>query len=88
MLTIECPVCGRRDETEFTYGGDASVALPGASDACPERWHDAVFMRDNPRGPHRELWHHHLGCRQWLVIERDTLTHGVGAARQAREARG
>jgi sarcosine oxidase subunit delta len=88
MLRIDCPVCGLRDETEFTYGGDASVVLPSISDASPERWCEAVFVRDNLRGAHRELWHHDLGCRQWLIIERDTLTHEIGACRLAREARG
>lgn len=88
MLRIDCPVCGLRDESEFTYGGDASAALPSISDASPERWCEAVFVRENPRGAHRELWHHDLGCRQWLIIERDTLTHEIGACRLAREARG
>ncbi len=88
MLRIECPVCGLRDETEFTYGGDASATLPSISEPSPEHWYETVFVRDNPRGAHRELWHHHLGCRQWLVVERDTLTHEIGSCRLPREARG
>ena len=86
MLTIPCPFCGPRDETEFAYGGDATRAFP-ALDADAETWAEHVFLRGNPRGPHREHWHHVQGCRQWLVVERDTLTHRVGAARLAREAR-
>jgi len=86
MLRIDCPVCGLRDETEFTYGGDASVPLPSISDRNTERWYESVFLRDNQRGAHRELWHHHLGCRQWLIIERDTLTHEIGTCLLAREA--
>ncbi|MDH3947261.1 MAG: sarcosine oxidase subunit delta, partial [Chromatiales bacterium] len=33
--------------------------------------------RDNPAGPHREYWHHVNGCRAWIVMERDTLTHEI-----------
>lgn len=85
MLRIPCPVCGVRDETEFTYGGDATVSRPDMTDSDPEAWLNYVFMRDNPRGPHKEYWHHVTACRQWLVVERDTLTHEIGAVRLARE---
>ncbi len=46
-------------------------------------WHDYVFLFDNPKGAHREYWQHVLGCRQWLVLERDTATNRVGRARLA-----
>ena len=76
MLLIDCPWCGPRDQREFTYGGDATVKRPpdpvAASD---EAWHDYVFVRDNPRGSHLELWHHNAGCRRWLKVRRDVVTH-------------
>ena len=28
MLIIECPYCGQRDESEFSYGGEAHIARP------------------------------------------------------------
>ena len=87
MLRIDCPICGLRDETEFSYGGDATVVRPAMDEADPKVWLDYVFMRDNPRGAHREYWHHASGCRQWLVVERDTLTHEIGVCRLAREDR-
>ena len=79
-MLIPCPVCGTRDHAEFTYGGDAGVARPELSDADPERWACFVYDRGNPRGRHREYWHHVHGCRQWMVVQRDTLTHDVGGA--------
>lgn len=85
MLRFVCPVCGMRDETEFTYGGDASVRRPDMAEPSPKAWLDYVFMRDNPRGPHKEYWHHVTGCRQWLVVERDTLTHAISGIALARE---
>lgn len=85
MLWINCPVCGTRSETEFTYGGCAAVTRPQMDETDPKVWLDYVFFRDNPRGAHREYWHHVQGCRQWLVVDRDTLTHDIGACHLARE---
>lgn len=80
MLRIPCPVCGPRDHAEFDYEGDATVPYP-ALDAPREAWFEAVFLRENPRGPHRELWRHAQGCGCWIEVERDTLTHEIAAAR-------
>ena len=80
MLIIPCPHCGARDHTEFTYGGDATVKRP-ADGTSVETWYDAVYLRDNPRGPHEELWQHVQGCRAWVVVTRDTLTHAISAVR-------
>lgn len=49
----------------------------GVSD--PE-WADYVYLRDNPRGLHDEVWQHTAGCRRWIAVRRDTLTHEVIAA--------
>lgn len=86
MLRLSCPVCGLRDETEFTYGGDATVIRPAQGDTDPDAWHDYVFLRDNSRGAHREYWHHVQGCRQWLVVDRNTLTHAIAGTALARKA--
>ncbi len=85
MLRIPCPHCGPRDHSEFSYLGDATVTRP-ADEAPLDDWFAYVYLRDNPRGPHREYWHHAQGCRQWLVVERDTLTHAILGAAPAREA--
>jgi len=82
MLRIPCPFCGPRDHTEFSYEGDATVTYP-ALDAAEEAWVEAVYLRENPRGPHTEYWHHIQGCRAFLIVERDTLTHEIASARLA-----
>ncbi len=87
MLRLPCPLCGLRDETEFSYGGDATRTRPPLSETAAEPWLDYVFLRDNPRGPHREYWQHLQGCRQWVVVERDTLTHAIGRSWLAREGK-
>ena len=82
MLLIPCPWCGPRAETEFTYGADATPERP-ADDAALDAWNDYVFTRDNPRGPFRELWLHSQGCRRWIALTRDTLTHAISGAESA-----
>ncbi len=78
MIRINCPFCGMRDHSEFSYGGDATVTYP-EMDAPEAEWAEAVYQRTNPRGPHKEYWHHVSGCRAWLIVERNTLTHEMGA---------
>ena len=48
--------------------------------------YDYVYLRDNPAGPIDEFWYHAQGCRQWLVVRRDTVSHTVLSARLARDA--
>ena len=80
MLQIDCPWCGRRDEIEFSYGGEAHMARPRAPHEISDRdWADYLFMRRNPKGLHRERWVHSHGCGRWFNMERDTLTHRVRA---------
>ena len=85
MIRITCPICGSRSETEFTYGGDATVARPAQDNDNPADWNAYVFERQNPRGWHKELWHHTQGCRHWLIVERNTLTHEIRNCRQAKD---
>jgi sarcosine oxidase subunit delta len=58
---IACPVCGPRDVTEFRHGGQ--MVSPGEA--------------ANQPGPQRERWFHRLGCRRWLVADRDVRTNEV-----------
>jgi heterotetrameric sarcosine oxidase delta subunit len=84
-MRIPCPHCGPRSHDEFTYYGDATVRRPTATGAAAEpEFYDYVYVRDNPHGPHRELWFHQGGCHEWLVVERDTRTHAIASAVPAR----
>ncbi len=84
MLRIPCPWCGVRDHSEFAYGGDATLRRPDPESGSAAAWFDYVYLRDNPRGPHRELWHHERGCRRWIVVERDTMTHEIAGSAPAK----
>lgn len=80
-MRIPCPHCGRRDMREFSYLGDASVRRPDAMAAnAIETFTAYVYLRDNPAGPHCELWYHGAGCQAWLVVTRDTCTHQISGA--------
>lgn len=81
-MRIPCPVCGPRPLSEFTYEGDATVVRPPL-DADADTWFAAVYQRENPRGPHTELWHHIQGCRTFVRVERDTATHEIHGAHPA-----
>ncbi len=85
MLLIPCPWCGTRAQSEFSYGGDATLKRP-APDAPLEAWTAFVYQRDNPAGPHEELWFHGAGCRQWFRVRRDTRTHEIIASEAPRAA--
>ena len=76
MFLIHCPYCGDCDVTDFSYGGDATLQRP-AADARFDDWYDYVYLRSNPKGVHDEYWHHVAGCRQWLKVRRDTVTHAI-----------
>lgn len=90
-MRIRCTYCGERGHEEFAYLGDATLARPSADVSLPPNvadralWHDYVYLRENPSGPHRELWQHTGGCRAWLVVNRDTRTHAVLDVEPARE---
>jgi heterotetrameric sarcosine oxidase delta subunit len=80
MLSIACPWCGARDETEFSCGGEAHIALPPDPDALDDAaWANHLFMRTNPKGHHRERWAHVHGCRRWFNVVRDTTTERIVA---------
>jgi heterotetrameric sarcosine oxidase delta subunit len=81
-MRIQCPSCGERDLSEFAYHGDAGSSRPNADSPDAEaRFFAAVYLRENPAGPHDELWYHASGCRSWLRVTRDTRTHEILAVR-------
>jgi len=77
-MRIQCPFCGERDLSEFSYRGDAAFQRPdGLAPDAGARYFEAVYLRTNPAGPHEELWYHLFGCRSWLKVTRDTRTHVI-----------
>jgi len=76
MLLIPCPFCGPRFEDEFGFGGDATLVTPN-EDGSTEAFADHIFLRDNPKGWHKEFWIHRYGCRRWMIVVRHTVTHEI-----------
>jgi sarcosine oxidase subunit delta len=88
-MRIPCPFCGERDVSEFSYLGDANAARPDSAGPDAKRnFVNAIYLRDNPAGPHEELWYHAAACRTWLRVTRNTRTHEILGAAFARQAAG
>ena len=86
-MRIPCPYCGIRDQSEFTFGGEATVERPANPEAATdEEWANYLFYRDNVKGAHRERWLHTFGCRQWFLVDRDTVTHEISGCCRLDEA--
>ncbi|MGU9951919.1 MAG: sarcosine oxidase subunit delta [Gammaproteobacteria bacterium WSBS_2016_MAG_OTU1] len=81
MLLIQCPWCGGREQTEFSYHGEAHIVRPPSPDTfSDEEWAAYLFMRKNPKGVHYERWMHAFGCRRFFNLARHTVSgHMYGA---------
>ncbi len=49
MMQINCPFCGGRDETEFSYGGEAHITRP-ALDVDDKQWADSPLLPQQREG--------------------------------------
>jgi sarcosine oxidase subunit delta len=77
-MRINCPYCGLRDHSEFSFGGESPRLRPEFPDrASDAEWADYLFYRNNVKGLHLERWVHSFGCRQWFNVVRDTATHEI-----------
>lgn len=85
MLLIDCPFCGKRNESEFVYGGPAMPQRPKDPAAMSDAdWVDYLIVPPNPMGPVEERWWHLRGCGLWLTIRRHTVTHEIEEVRRGR----
>ena len=74
MFQIDCPHCGKRNQSEFRYGGEI-VARPSGEDE--REWAHYVYMRKNTFGLQTEWWYHRAGCQTWFKVVRNTQTNKV-----------
>ncbi|HYC47339.1 MAG TPA: sarcosine oxidase subunit delta [Burkholderiales bacterium] len=79
MLTIPCPWCGPRPDSEFAAGGEAHVVRADPNASTDIQWGEYLYFRENVKGPQRERWYHSHGCRRWFNVARDTVTHEITA---------
>jgi heterotetrameric sarcosine oxidase delta subunit len=75
MMLIPCPHCGPRAAAEFTFERPVESIVPLV--ATPDEAIQRLYTRENPRGPSLELWRHAYGCRGWIKLLRNTLTHEI-----------
>jgi len=86
MILLPCPWCGPRDSEEFGYVGEMRVR-PDPLTASTEQWRDYLYLRRNVVGWTTERWYHGMGCRRYLLVERDTTTNAVRPADPAKSER-
>ncbi|WP_156680751.1 sarcosine oxidase subunit delta [Sphingomonas profundi] len=79
MYLIPCPHCGPRAQAEFTYERTTDSVVDPAGPVGTAM--GTLFTRANPMGMDDEIWRHTYGCRAWLVLTRDRLTHAIAAVR-------
>ena len=80
MLRIDCPWCGPRDQTEFSYGGEAHIVRPAEPETLSdEAWGDYLFNRKKTKGRFLEQWCHTAGCRRWFNAVRDSQSYQIEA---------
>ena len=80
MLLIQCPFCGKREESEFHQGGEAHIERPTVpDDLSDDEWANYLFHRDNKKGVYLEPWVHRHGCRRWFNVARNTKTNEIKA---------
>jgi heterotetrameric sarcosine oxidase delta subunit len=82
-MRLRCPHCGERDAEEFATLGSTGGQRPEAGGDALARFHDYLHLRNNPAGPNLEYWYHAAGCRSWLLVRRDTLTHEIFSVEMA-----
>lgn len=75
MFLIHCPHCGPRAQAEFVFERPLETIV--GVDTPTRELVEKLYTRTNARGPSAELWRHSRGCRAWLRIERDTVTHVI-----------
>jgi len=78
MMLLPCPWCGPRDAGEFGYVGEVG-ARPDPRTTTPGQWRDYLYLRRNVAGWTTERWYHRMGCRRYIVLERDSTTNEVRA---------
>jgi heterotetrameric sarcosine oxidase delta subunit len=50
-------------------------ARPDPQTTTPAEWRGYLYLRRNTAGWTTESWYHRMGCRRYLVLERDTTTN-------------
>jgi sarcosine oxidase subunit delta len=63
---ITCPICGKRDAYEFSFGGEDRGPAPDAKGLTPKDWSDYVHNRSNVAGQ-KKWWYHRDGCGTWFT---------------------
>ncbi len=78
-MLINHPRLGPRDISEFIYKGDVKLLdRPDWKEKdSANKFYEYLYLRENKKGDHKELWYHEQGDRSWLIVTRNTITHEI-----------
>jgi len=77
MQLFDCPFCGKRDEREFFFAGEAGKTRPDTRNTIDAAaWGEYLYDKRNEKGEVREIWIH-LPCAETFLMERDSVTMAV-----------
>ena len=85
-MLINHPKLGPRDISEFVYKGDAKLLKrpEWKEKEAEKKFYEYLYLRDNKKGDHKELWYHEQGDKSWLIVTRNTITHEIKKVELAR----
>ena len=85
-MIINHPKLGPRDISEFIYKGDVKLLdrPEWKEENVANNFYEYIYLRDNKKGDHKELWYHEQGDRSWLIVTRNTITHEIKNVQIAR----
>ena len=72
---LTCPVCGKRDVYEFTFGGQERGPRPAQAELSAEDHFRYVQFRLVEPAPQEEWWYHRDGCGVWFKTVRNPATN-------------
>ena len=75
---LTCPVCGKRDVYEFTFGGQERGPRPAQEGLSAEEHFRWAQFRLIPGEPSEEWWYHGQGCGVWFRTTWDPATNREG----------
>jgi sarcosine oxidase, subunit delta len=75
MKTMNCPLNGPRNISEFAWGGEVKP-MPDPASLDDRAWGDWLFLENNEAGVVREWWCH-VPTSFWFIAERNTVTDEI-----------
>jgi sarcosine oxidase subunit delta len=75
MKIMNCPLNGRRNISEFVWGGEFKT-MPDPATATDAEWTEYLFLENNIAGEIHEWWLH-APTNYWFIARRNTVSDEI-----------